>query len=305
VTPAVSICVPAYNHGAFIAEALESALAQSFGDIEVIVSDNRSTDDTRAVVEPLQRRDPRVRYEPAPEHLPMQANFNRCLELARGEYVKFLSADDLLETSCVERLLGVLQGRPKVTLAACARRTFGGGSVRTRVLRYADGEGACSGQAAIRRCFFLGNLIGEPTVVMFRRADAQGGFSLRYLQLVDLEMWFRLLEDGEFSFTSEVLCSIREHGDQATRRSLASGRGSADKELLFTEFSGKPYLRGNLYERLLWDFRMAWTVRRERAAGQVRAPSTAVYFQGLRAPMTGAAEIAWAIRGRRIESSQP
>jgi glycosyltransferase involved in cell wall biosynthesis len=292
----VSICIPTYEHGAFIGQAIESALAQSHTDIEVVVSDNRSTDNTRDVVERLQRRDSRVRYEPVPEHLTMQENFNRCLALARGEYVKFLSADDLLEPGCVERLLGALQGRPNVKLAACARRTFGDGAVHTRVLRYAEGEVVCGGQAAIRKCFFLGNLIGEPTAVMFRHADAQRGFSPRYLQLVDLEMWFRLLENGEFAFVPEVLCGIREHDAQATRQSLASGRVSADKELLFAEFSGKPYLPGNLYERLLWDFRMAWSIERERAAGHLRAASNAVYFQSLRLPMTIGARIVSVVR---------
>ncbi len=297
MTPKVSICVPAYNHGAFVGDAIASALAQSCRDVEVVVADNCSTDDTREVVELLQQRDPRLRYEPATEHLAMQANFNRCLALSRGEYVKFLSADDVLDVGCVERLLGALQGRPQVKLAACARQTFGDGAVRARILRYADGEVVCNGQAAIRRCFFLGNLIGEPTAVMFRRADAQGGFSPRYLQLVDLEMWFRLLQDGEFAFVPEVLCGIREHGAQATHRSLASGRVSADKERLFAEFSGKPYLRGNLYERLQWDFRMAWSVQCEHAAGHNRAPSAAVYFHGLRVPMTAAARIAGSLRG--------
>lgn len=228
----------------------------------------------------------------------MQENFNRCLQLARGEYVKFLCADDLLDAGCVERLLGVLQGRPNVKLAACARRTFGDSAVRTRVLRYASGEVVCTGQAAIRRCFFLGNLIGEPTAVMFRHADAQGGFSARYLQLVDLEMWFRLLENGEFAFVPEVLCGIREHDAQATRQSLASGRVSVDKELLFTEFSGKSYLRGNLFERLLWGFRMAWSIERERVAGHVRVEINSIYFQGLRLPMTIGARIAGTFSGR-------
>lgn len=297
MTPKVSICVPAYNHGAFIADALESALAQSFGDFEVVVSDNRSTDNTREVVERFLQRDPRVRYELAPEHVAMQANFNRCLHLARGEYVKFLCADDLLEARCVERMLGVLAGRPETILVACARRVFRDDAARGRVLRYAGGEVSCAGQAAIRRCFFQGNLIGEPTAVMFRREDAHGGFSSRFVQLMDLELWFRLLESGGFAFIPEVLCAIREHDAQATRQSLSSGRVSADKELLFTEFSRKPYLQGTLFERLLWDFRIAWSVQRERAAGHVRAPSTAVYFQGLRAPMTVGARIAWAVRG--------
>lgn len=294
VPPSVSICVPAYNHGAFIAAALESALAQSFGDVEVVVSDNRSTDNTREVVERFVQRDRRVRYELAADHVPMQANFNRCLDLARGDYVKFLCADDLLEARCVERMVGVLAGHPETILVACARHAFHDDVARGRVLRYAYDAVSCPGQVAIRRCFFRGNLIGEPTAVMFRRGDAHGGFSARFAQLVDLEMWFRLLEGGGFAFIPDVLCAIREHDAQATRQSLASGRVSADKELLFAEYCRKPYLRGTIFERLLWDFRMAWSMQREQAAGHSRPPSAAVYFRGLRAPMAAAARFALA-----------
>lgn len=297
MAPRVSVCIPAFNHGRFLRAALESALAQTFGEIEVIVSDNCSTDETRDVVESVRKEDARVRYETAADHLPMHASFNRSLQLARGEYVKFLLADDLLEAGCVERLLGLMESRPGVKLAACARRIFGETVGAGRNLRYAATEVFCSGLEAIRRCFFLGNLIGEPTAVMFRRADAQGGFNPRYLQLVDLEMWFRLLENGNFAFVPEVLCAIREHDAQATRASLASGRVSADKEQLFGEYSCKPYLQASLIERLLWDFRMAWSVDRERASGHIRTASRAVYFQGLRLPMTVGARIAGAFRG--------
>ncbi len=297
IEPRVSLCIPAYNHGRFLRASIGSALAQSFAQTEIVVSDNASTDDTAAIAREFAASDARVRYEPVAEHLPMDANFNRCLALARGEYIKFLAADDMLEPHCVERLLEALRRRPQARLAACARRAFGEAAGAGRVLRYAATEVQCAAEQAIRRCFFHGNLIGEPTAVLFRRADAGAGFSADYLQLVDLEYWFRLLEGGEFAFVPEVLCAIREHDAQATRRSLATGRVSADRERLFTAFSDKPSLRATLPERLLWDFRMAWSVQLERAAGHTRAPSAAVYYQGLRLPMTAAARCAAAIRG--------
>jgi len=293
VAPAVSVCIPAYNHGRFLADTLKSALDQSFADMEIIVSDNRSSDHTQEVVMAIVERDARVRYVLAPEHLGMQGNFNRCLELARGRYIKFLCADDMLEPRCVERMLAAFRDE-RTALVGCARRILPEDGGSGRVLGYAAGDVTSSGTEAIHRCFFRGNLIGEPTAVMFRRADAKDGFRAQYQQLVDLDMWFRLLEKGRFTFLAEALCSIREHGAQATRSSIASGRVSADKELLYAEFSRKPHVAGTVFERLLWDFRMAWSVQRERAAGHVRTPSTAVYFRGLRAPMTVGARIAWA-----------
>ena len=67
----------------------------------------------------------------------MQENFNRCLALARGRYIKFLCADDLLEPYCVERLIETLEGEESVKLAACARRVFSDDARNTRVARYA------------------------------------------------------------------------------------------------------------------------------------------------------------------------
>ena len=248
----VSICIPAYNHAEYLGPALESALAQTYSDLEIVVSDNQSTDNTGELVAGFGRRNDRIRYFRAPEHLSMQENFNHCLALARGRYIKFLCADDLLEPYCVERLLETLEGDESVKLAACARRLFSDGSRNTRVARYATRGLAHSGEEAIRRCFFRGNLIGEPTAVMFRREDAGAGFNPRFSQLVDLELWFRILETGRFAFVPDVLCSIREHRGQTTRRSVASGAVTRDKELLHADFSRQAVPR--------WNFRRALAV---------------------------------------------
>lgn len=298
MAPKVSICIPAYNHAEYLGPALESALAQTYSDLEIVVSDNQSNDNTGELVAGFGRRNDRIRYFRAPEHLSMQENFNQCLALARGRYIKFLCADDLLEPYCVERLLEPLEGDESVKLAACARRLFSDGSRNTRVARYATRRLVDTGEEAIRRCFFRGNLIGEPTAVMFRREDAGSGFNPRFSQLVDLELWFRILETGRFAFVPDVLCSIREHHGQTTRRSIASGAVTRDKELLHADFSGKPYLAGTLAERLLWDFRMAWSAQRERAAGYGGEPHRRCYYPVLRRPMRLTAAVAWRVAGR-------
>jgi glycosyltransferase involved in cell wall biosynthesis len=132
-SPKVTICIPAYNHGRFLRAALESAAAQTFADCEILVADNCSSDDTTEIVQEFSRRDARVRYEPALQHIGMAENFNRCLSLARGEYVKFLCADDLLEPRCVERLLALMEDG--ATLAASARTLFSDESPVVRIAR--------------------------------------------------------------------------------------------------------------------------------------------------------------------------
>jgi glycosyltransferase involved in cell wall biosynthesis len=296
MAPRVSVCVPAYNHGRFLKAAIESAAAQTWTDLEIVVSDNASTDDTREVVTRLAREDSRIRYQPAPQHVGMAENFNRCLALARGEYVKFLCADDLLERQCVEKLLAALE-TGRVVLAGCARELLHDASgAIVGVARYARRDWIGAGDQAARKCFYFGNLIGEPTAVMFRRKDAGEGFSRRYSQLVDLDLWLRLLEGGGFAFVAESLCKVRIHPGQATRDSAAAGRISSDKRQLFQDYAARPYMRGTQLQRLLWDFRMAWSMQREPAARRSSALDEALYYPRLRPAMLAGAALARRLR---------
>jgi glycosyltransferase involved in cell wall biosynthesis len=295
MAPRVSICIPAYNHGRFLGAAIESALSQTWTDLEVVVSDNRSTDDTEAVVAPFVQRDARVRYELAPTHVGMAENFNRSLALARGEYVKFLCADDLLEPQCVERLVTAMAGED-VVLAGCARYLADESNTIVGETRYAKSGWRGPGDVAARRCFFLGNLIGEPTAVMFRRRDAREGFSARYTQLIDLDFWFRLLERGGFAFVATPLCRVRVHPGRATQRNADSGHISGNKQLLFSDYANRPYMRGTLAQRLLWDFRMAWSQQREPAP--LRSLDRGLFYPRLWGAMVIGAALAWRVRLR-------
>lgn len=107
--PRVSIGLPVYNGEAYLAEAIESVLAQTFADLELVICDNCSTDGTQAICEEYVARDPRVRYHRSPENVGAAANFNRAFELARGEYVKWIAADDLMHPEFLERCVAVLE----------------------------------------------------------------------------------------------------------------------------------------------------------------------------------------------------
>jgi glycosyltransferase involved in cell wall biosynthesis len=104
----VSIGLPVRNGETYLAEAIASLLAQTFDDLELIISDNASTDCTRAICEAFVRQDPRVRYVREDEDRGAAWNYNRTFELSRGGYFKWATDDDLhdpryLET-CVDRL---------------------------------------------------------------------------------------------------------------------------------------------------------------------------------------------------------
>jgi glycosyltransferase involved in cell wall biosynthesis len=112
----VTIGLPVYNGMPWLPEALHSALAQTFADLEVVVADNGSTDETEAFCRDLAARDPRLRYERSEVNRGAAYNYNRVLELARGDYFKWFADDDLCDPELVEQSVAVLDARPGVSL---------------------------------------------------------------------------------------------------------------------------------------------------------------------------------------------
>ncbi len=111
--PLVSVCIPTFNYGRFLPEAIKSVLAQSFTDFELVVVDNASTDETAELMEAFVRSDPRIRFYRNSENVGIVKNFNRALGHAAGDYVKILCADDLLAPSALERSLAADPIRPR------------------------------------------------------------------------------------------------------------------------------------------------------------------------------------------------
>ncbi len=117
MSPTVTICVPAYNAALYLPQALESALAQTFSDFELVLVDNASTDGTFAIAEKYTGWDRRIRLFKNGRNLGSVGNFNRCIDLARGEWIKFLCADDWLEPGCIERFIA--KNRRGVLVMTC------------------------------------------------------------------------------------------------------------------------------------------------------------------------------------------
>lgn len=283
----VSVCIPTFNAARQLPDSLGSALRQTHPNLEILIFDNASSDDTESVVKKLSADDLRIRYFRHSSNVGMSRNFSACIGQAAGQYIKFICADDVLEPECVERMVQVMSTHPEVSLVACARRLVGEDVSPTAIARYSRNFVLTDGMVAVRRCFFHGNLIGEPTAVMFRRIDAARGFDDKYRQLVDLEMWFHLLKHGTFAFLPDPLCRIRRHAKQATFANLRSGAVLDDKRRLFRGFLadvGSPSFR----EKLLWDVRMAVTACRSRNAGHSFSPEDIdeVFFHRIFATVT-------------------
>lgn len=119
--PRVTVGVPVFNGERFVAEALDSILGQTFQDFEIVISDNGSTDRTEYICRSYASRDPRVRYYRNEANRGAAWNHNRVFELARGQYFKWWSHDDLCAPEFLEECVAVLDRDPGVVL--CFART--------------------------------------------------------------------------------------------------------------------------------------------------------------------------------------
>jgi glycosyltransferase involved in cell wall biosynthesis len=115
--PKVSIGLPVYNGQRYLRESVDSLLAQTFEDFELILCDNASTDETASICRDYAARDPRVRYHRNATNIGAIPNFNAVFEQSRGEYFKWAASDDIHAPRFLEKTVAILDGDPSVILA--------------------------------------------------------------------------------------------------------------------------------------------------------------------------------------------
>ena len=247
----VSVLVPVFNSETFLAECLESVLAQDFADMEILVADDDSTDGSAALVERYAARDARIRWWKNPRNLGLPGNHNACLRQARGEYVKFIHADDkLLSTSAIRHMAAALDENPSAVLVGCQQHLTGAKS-RPTILSQKSGfyDGR---QMIVTSLEHNTNLIGQPTLTLFRRSAAKRGFDDRFVGHLDFEMWCHLLEQGDFFYLAETLATWRIHEAQQTARNMTNGSSHHEHLLLVETYLAKPWLKAAATQQMLF-----------------------------------------------------
>lgn len=211
--PKVSILIPAYNYGHYIGEAIESALAQTFGDFELIVVDNCSEDNTQEVVEGYAAKDARVRYIKNDSNIGMYRNYNKALLHASGTYIKYLNADDRFHPELLERFIEAFEANPTVSIVTSKRQYFGSRD-EVEAMPY---TGLQNGREMIVKTLQIWNWIGEPTTVMFKKENLNlGFFDPSLLTFADMDMWLRHLQIGDLYVIDSVLSYFRIHDEMGT-----------------------------------------------------------------------------------------
>ncbi len=226
--PKISVCVPAYNAAAYLPAAIDSVLAQEFSDFELVVSDDSSSDETPRICAGY--TDPRFRAVRSEERLGQAGNWNRCVELARGEYVILLHADDELVPGYLERAVAVLDANPDLALVHCSVEHIDGTGNSLELQRLFDEDTIDREEVVLRRLLLDGCVI-NPAGVTVRRAvyERVGPFTDTIVWGVDWHMWTRIALRSPVGYLAAPLARYREHGHSGTTAVMASGRNARDE----------------------------------------------------------------------------
>ena len=214
--PAISIIITAYNYGRFLGKAIESVLSQDFTDIELLILNNASTDDTDEVVKRY-LNDPRIRYIVNESNIGPIANTNKGLECAKGPYILFVSADDFLLPGALSVLHRTLIANDDVDFIYARYLFVDQNNAVIQEVRHPgwlpyDHKGSENEFADLLQfdCY-----ISLPTV-LFKRAvfEKFGNFSDK-VRVSDYEFFLRLASCGCTSFfINTPLAAFRIHGNQ-------------------------------------------------------------------------------------------
>ena len=210
--PKVSVIIPAYNHERFVREAVESVLAQTYGDLEICITDDCSTDGTADVVASI--RDERIRFKRLGKNSGVSAAMNDAIRRSTGEYVAVLNSDDCYLPDKTAIQVDYLEKNPQVGAVfglpafiddtgqpVSGRDNFYSGVFRSENHTRAQW---------LRKFFFTGNCLCHPAALLRRRChDELGLYDERLAQVHDLDLWMRLLGRYDIHILPEMLMLFR------------------------------------------------------------------------------------------------
>ncbi|HKU45128.1 MAG TPA: glycosyltransferase family A protein [Polyangiales bacterium] len=204
--PALSVCVLAYNHAKLLPDVVQSILAQQFGDFELLLSDDCSSDDTWACIQQLAASDPRVRPLRTPRNLGMAAHANFAFQHCRADLIALLHHDDICEPSLLGEWFAVAQKYPDVAFVSNGYRKYHTREVQCEALpEWNDGP-------ELMRKRLL-PLFGSPFrgTALIRRTcwDAVGGMREQFGMLADVDLWMRLAARWPVGYVAKPLIVVR------------------------------------------------------------------------------------------------
>lgn len=226
----VSICIPCYNNAEEVERLLNSIVEQEYKDYEVNISDDSTNDETQDMIQNFYDKIPKLNYRHNEKPFGHIFNWNEAIKMAKGEYIKIMFSDDwFTDQNSLEEWVRLLDENPKAMLAFSGSRQVMLDADNVEALghvaadnrkpsydRHADKEFIARLKEDYRN-LFLGNQIGAPSAVIYRRGNELTLFDEKSNWASDMYLFFDLLiKSHEFAYTEAPLVSIGVHEHQYT-----------------------------------------------------------------------------------------
>ncbi|WP_195764047.1 O-linked N-acetylglucosamine transferase family protein [Pseudoduganella rivuli] len=241
--PLVSILIPTHNRPDYCELALKSALAQTYPNVEIIISDNSDDEATRTRFAPYIAKHPQIRYYRVPGYSQYDNGVN-CLKHSRGDYFNYLMDDDLFHPDKIMRMMSFMLTDEKIGLVTSFRQLIDavGNDIAPipGTERLFETEVRLNG-AQLGHLLLTGgrNLIGEPTTVLIRKSAMEQKFGVftgrQYMVLSDVATWLAILTHHDAVYLPETLSYFRLHGLQDQRGNGQAIRANVDWIQLYSD----------------------------------------------------------------------
>lgn len=209
--PTVSVLMPVFNGDQYLANAIDSVLAQTFRDFEFIIFDDGSTDGTTKILQNFEKSDNRIRVYHQSKNLGIVATLNKSLTLAKGKYIARMDADDICLPDRLENQIAFLEKHPEVGVLSGNIQLIDCNGKTSTFLKFPESNT----KILWSFCYFCP--IVHPAVMMRRQIvlDA-GGYRNVRPHAEDYDLWIRLSQNTQFANLPRVLLKLRKHESNIT-----------------------------------------------------------------------------------------
>ena len=214
MNPAISVVMSVYNGQRYLAQAVESVLAQTFRNFEFIIIDDGSTDRTAAILADYAKRDARIRII-SHENKGRATSLNIGIDVARSGYIARMDADDACLPDRFQQQLDFLEAHPDVGIVGGAVEVVNGNGQLLRRIKPPTGD------AEIRSTMLTGNPMWHPTILMRRQhVLAVRGYRKQFLDTDDYDLWLRMIERCQIANLEAYVLQYRIHANQVSVRNM-------------------------------------------------------------------------------------
>jgi glycosyltransferase involved in cell wall biosynthesis len=253
VLPLISVCIPVFNGENYISECIDSVLSQTEKNFELIIADNCSTDNTLEIVAAYS--DQRIKVFKNDSNLGSISNFNRCIELAKGEFFILLPHDDILLPSALKTFRGPFLTDPKIGIAYSSYYIINKNGERITLRTVTQEDKIMNSEESIREFILYGNPI-QCAMVRKELFSHIGLFSYDLFVMCDIDMWSRIILDGNkaacFSTPQNCLRVYSDSGQQALLKPDKRSLGTLTNHLGYTP--NPDFIRKNNYSFFVFEY---------------------------------------------------